>query len=183
MVFVPANFFLTSSVEKKKYDSHQNEPEDLVYQQYLKQIMNPVLDRISDGANGLDFGCGPGPALSQMFEKDGYQTDIYDAYFAPNEEVFGRSYDFITACEVVEHLYKPQMELDRLFSMLKSGGFLAIKTQLSPVDGTFSNWFYKRDMTHVCFFSVKGLKYLAERWGAEFEMIQKDVFVFKKATA
>ncbi|RRG21509.1 class I SAM-dependent methyltransferase [Ancylomarina euxinus] len=136
----------------RKYEHHQNEPEDLVYQEYLKQIMDPVLERISVGAKGLDFGCGPGPALSQMFEIEGCQMDIYDAYFAPNEEVFARSYDFITACEVVEHFHKPRMEFDRLFSMLKPGGVLAIKTQLSPCDGTFPQWFYKRDMTHVCFF-------------------------------
>jgi len=181
MVFVPSGFFLTSSVEKRKYEHHQNEPEDSVYREYLKQIMDPVLERISEGAKGLDFGCGPGPALSQMFEADGYQTDIYDAYFAPNEEVFGRSYDFITACEVVEHFYKPQMELDRLFSMLKPSGVLAIKTQLFPSDGTFPQWFYKRDITHVCFFSVKSLKSLAERWGAELEIVSRDVFIFRKA--
>ena len=183
MVFVPAGFFLTSSVEKRKYEHHQNAPEDLVYQEYLKQIMDPVLERISEGAKGLDFGCGPGPALSQMFEAGGYKTDIYDAYFAPNDDVFGRSYDFITACEVVEHFYKPQMELDRLFSMLRPGGVLAIKTQLTPYDGTFPRWFYKRDITHVCFFSIKSLKYLAERWGAELEIVKADVFVFRKVVS
>lgn len=183
MVFVPSGFFLTSNVEKRKYENHQNQFGNQVYRDYLKQIMNPVLERISYGAEGLDFGCGPGPALSQMFEKDGFQTDVYDAYFAPHDEVFDKSYDFITVCEVVEHFYEPQMELDRLFSMLKPNGVLAIKTQLSPVDGTFKDWFYKRDITHVCFFSVKGLEYLAKRWGAELETIQKDVFIFTKVIA
>lgn len=180
MVFVPEAFFVTSSVEKRKYEHHQNLPEDLVYQNYLKQIMNPVLERITSGAMGLDFGCGPGPALSQMFEASGYQTDIYDAYFAPHDEVFDKSYDFITACEVVEHFYKPQMELDRLFAMLRVGGVLAIKTQLAPADGSFSQWFYKRDITHVCFFSEKSLRYLEDKWGAQLDLIQADVFLFKK---
>jgi SAM-dependent methyltransferase len=180
MVFVPAGFFLTSSVEKRKYEHHQNEPEDLVYQEYLKQIMDPVLERISEGAKGLDFGCGSDPALSQMFEADGYQTDVYDAYFAPNEEVFGRSYDFITACEVVEHFYKPQMELDRLFSMLRPGGILAIKTQMLPFEEEFSTWYYKRDITHVCFFSERSMRFLADKWTAELIVVKSDVVLFIK---
>ena len=180
LVFVPQVFFITYEAEKVKYDQHENLPDDLVYQDYLKQIMNPVLDRISEGASGLDFGSGPGPTLSLMFESRGFQTDIYDAYFAPNEEVFNKSYDFITVCEVVEHFYKPQMELDRLFGLLKLNGVLAIKTQMLPSKEEFPTWYYKRDMTHVCFFSVKSLKYLAERWGTELEVIKNDVFVFRK---
>lgn len=112
-------------------------PEDLVYQDYLKQIMNPVLDRISEGACGLDFGSGPGPTLSKMFESRGFQTDIYDAFYAPNEDVFDKTYDFITACEVVEHLHKPQMELDRLFGLLNPNGILAIKTQFCLLKTNF----------------------------------------------
>lgn len=180
MVFVPEAFFVTSSVEKRKYENHQNFPEDLVYQNYLKQIMDPVQERIVDGAVGLDFGCGPGPVLSQMFVASGYETDVYDAYFAPCVEVFGKSYDFITACEVVEHFYKPQMELDRLFNMLRANGILAIKTQLVPADGSFSQWYYKRDITHVSFFSEKSFRYLEDKWGAQLEFIKPNVFLFTK---
>ncbi len=52
MVFVPEVFWLTPDAEKQKYDNHINLPDDLVYQQYLKQIMDPVLERISVGASG-----------------------------------------------------------------------------------------------------------------------------------
>lgn len=183
LVFVPEEFHLAASVEKEMYEHHENNPEDLVYQNYLKQIMNPVVQRVVKGAKGLDFGCGPGPALSQMFELEGYQMDIYDAYFACDDRVFSKSYDFITVCEAVEHFCDPRMELDRLFSMLKPGGVLVIKMQLLPVDGAFCDWYYKRDRTHVCFFSVKSLSYLAEKWKAELEFVQSDVFLFKKSVS
>lgn len=180
LVFVPEEFFLSPELEKLKYDSHQNFTDDLVYRNYLKQIMNPVLDRVSPNACGLDFGSGPGPALSQMFESSGFKTDIYDAYYAPNTEIFHKSYDFITACEVVEHLFDPQMELDRLFGLLKPGGILAIKTQVLPSKENFSSWYYKRDKTHVCFFSKECFNSLAKRWGACVEFVQSDIVVFTK---
>jgi len=182
LLFVPEEFFLSPDLEKLKYDNHQNDVDDLVYQNYLGQIMNPVLDRISSHACGLDFGCGPGPALSQMFEARGIKTDIYDAFYAPNTEVFKKSYDFITVCEVVEHFFDPRMELDRLFGMLKPGGILAIKTQVLPPKDEFSLWYYKRDKTHVCFFSEETFNALAERWGTEIEFVQSDVVLFKKAS-
>jgi len=180
LVFVPQVFFIPFEAEKAKYDNHENLPDDLVYQEYLKQIMNPVLDRIAEGTCGLDFGSGPGPTLSMMFESRGFQTDIYDAYYAPNEEVFSKTYDFITACEVVEHFHKPQMELDRLFSLLKPNGVLAIKTQFPPSDDEFHDWYYKRDLTHVCFFSEQSFKFLANKWQAEMVYIEPNVVVFVK---
>ncbi len=182
LVFVPNVFFVTYKAEKIKYDQHENLPDDLVYQDYLKQIMNPVLDRISAGASGLDFGSGPGPTLSKMFESRGFQTDIYDAFYAPNEEVFRKSYDFITSCEVVEHLHKPQMELDRLFSLLRYNGVLAIKTQFLPSEDEFPDWYYKRDMTHVCFFSEQCFKFLADKWNSEMVCIKPNIVLFIKVS-
>jgi len=182
LVFVSEEFFLSPDLEKAKYDNHQNFTDDLVYQNYLKQIMDPVLDRIFPGACGLDFGCGPGPALSQMFESRGYEVDVYDVFYAPDQGVFQKSYDFITACEVVEHFHDPKMELDRLFGLLKSGGILAIKTQMLPLKEEFKSWYYKRDMTHVCFFSVGSFNSLAERWGADVEFVHSNVVLFTKTS-
>ncbi|MRT94199.1 class I SAM-dependent methyltransferase [Ancylomarina sp. 16SWW S1-10-2] len=180
LVFVPQVFFITFEAEKAEYDQHTNAPNDLVYQDYLKQIMNPVLDRIAAGACGLDFGSGPGPTLSKMFESRGFQTDIYDPFYAPNQEAFQNTYDFITVCEVVEHFHKPQMELDRLFGLLKPNGVLAIKTQFLPPKIKFPNWYYKREPSHVCFFSEKCFKYLAEKWNSKLTYINPNIVVFVK---
>ena len=79
-----------------------------------------------------------------------------------NEGVFSKTYDFVTACEVVEHLHNPQIELDRLFNLLKPDGVLAIKTQFLPLKDEFSDWYYKRDLTHVCFFSEQSFKFFEE---------------------
>ena len=140
--------------------------------------MNPILDRISVGACGLDFGSGPGPTLSKMFESRGFQTDIYDVYYAPNEGVFQKTYDFITICEVVEHFHKPQMELDRLFGLLKPNGLMAIKTQFLPPKDEFPTWYYKREPTHVCFFSEQTFKFLTNKWKSKMVCINPNIVVF-----
>ncbi len=180
-VFVPDVFLLPSGAEKKLYDNHENSPDDLVYQEYLKQIMNPVLDHILTGAKGLDFGSGPGPTLHLMFRERGFETDIYDAFYAPDESVFQKSYDFITVCEVVEHFFEPRMELDRLFSMLNTNGVLAIKTQMLPHKDDFSTWYYKRDRTHVGFFSESCCSFLAEKWKAKMIFVDSNIVLFIKA--
>jgi len=180
VVFVPETFFHSDLIEKEMYDKHQNSIDDVVYQKYLKRLMDPVVDRIPPGAKGLDFGCGPGPALSLLFEKRGFEMDIYDVFYAPNSEVFQNKYDFITASEVVEHFHDPKMELDRLFNLLNVGGVLAIKTQMLPSVDDFPQWYYKRDTTHVCLFSQKSFEFLAVRWGAKLEFVDTDIIIFTK---
>ncbi|MBA4731810.1 MAG: 2-polyprenyl-3-methyl-5-hydroxy-6-metoxy-1,4-benzoquinol methylase, partial [Alcanivorax sp.] len=57
--------------EKAQYDLHRNEPDDPGYRRFLDQLGAPLCERLSAGARGLDFGCGPGPALARMLEERG----------------------------------------------------------------------------------------------------------------
>jgi hypothetical protein len=54
---------------------------------FLSQVFDPVTTHLKKGAKGLDFGSGPGPTLSLMFEKQGYQVDLFDKFYADNPEV------------------------------------------------------------------------------------------------
>jgi hypothetical protein len=49
--------------------------------------------------------------------------------------------------------YSGAFELNRLFTLLKKGGVLAIMTQMITKETDFSTWYYKNDPTHICFFS------------------------------
>ena len=137
-------------------------------------------ERLPFGSVGLDFGSGPGPTLSVMFEEAGYEMTIFDKFYAPDIEVFNRLYDFITATEVVEHLHEPKMELERLWYLLSSGGWLGIMTKLAFDAEAFSSWHYKNDSTHICFFSKKSFRWLAGVWNAELIFADKDVILFQK---
>ncbi|SSC08970.1 Putative methyltransferase associated with DUF414 [bacterium endosymbiont of Bathymodiolus sp. 5 South] len=178
LVFVAHEYHLSDVEEKLRYDKHQNKPNDSAYQVFLSQVFNPVMVHLKKGAKGLDFGCGPGPTLSLMFEKQGYQVDLFDKFYADNPEVFSNQYDFITATEVVEHLSEPRFELNRLFGLLKKGGVLAIMTQMITKETDFSTWYYKNDPTHICFFSEKTMRYLAQQWGVKVKFFANNVALF-----
>ena len=180
LVFVLKKYYLDAQAEKARYDLHTNSSDDAGYRKYLTKVSDPVIKRIDKDAHGLDFGSGPGPTLSIIFEDAGFNMKIYDHFYARDEDVFKLKYNFITSTEVVEHLYKPKVVLDKLWSLLNENGLLCILTQVYPCQEAFSSWYYKNDPTHVCFFSLKTLSWLAQLWQAELEIIEKDLFIFKK---
>lgn len=183
LIFVPPAHFLSATDEKKQYDFHQNDPADLRYRRFLSRLFLPMQERLSPNSLGLDFGSGPGPTLSLMFEEVGHRVAIYDPFYAPESDVFNQTYDFITSSEVVEHLHNPKRELNRLWSLLKPGGTLGIMTKLAISQATFANWHYKNDPTHVSFFSRETFNWLAAQWQAELEFFHKDVILLYKGKA
>ena len=180
LVFVPAPYRISEAREKARYDLHKNHPDDPGYRKFLSRLFTPVCSRLAEGASGLDFGCGPGPALAAMFREQGYAMDTYDKYYACNPTVFEKRYDFITASEVIEHLHHPGRELERLWAMLKTDGILGIMTKLVHSRQAFEKWHYKNDETHVCFFSKATFQWLADTWQAPVEFADKDVVLFHK---
>ncbi len=178
LVFMSKAHYLSDSEEKLRYDTHQNNPDDKHYQAFLSQVFDPVMAYIGVSAKGLDFGSGPGPTLSLMFEKQGHQVDLCDGFYANNPVVFSNQYDFITATEVLEHLSNPRFELARLFTMLKKGGVLAVMTQMITQEVNFASWYYKNDPTHICFFSQQTMRYLAQQWGVNVKFFGGNVALF-----
>ena len=108
--------------------------------------------RLAAGSRGLDFGCGPAPALAELLQQQGFEVALYDSFFRPDSAALDGDYDFICATEVVEHLRDPDQVFRNLFNMLKPGGWLAIMTKLVIDQEAFSQWHYIRDLTHICFY-------------------------------
>ena len=180
LVFVMPYQFLSLEEEKSVYDLHDNSSEDPGYRRFLARLLDPVSHRLAPNSCGLDFGSGPGPTLSVMFEEAGHSMEIYDPFFAPETMVLQRQYDFIVASEVVEHLHYPRRELDRLWSCLKPNGLLGIMTKRVIDRDAFSRWHYKNDQTHVCFFSTETFQWLADHWCSTLTFPGKDVVLFTK---
>ena len=153
LVFVPPEFYLGLEAERREYELHENEVGDPGYRRFLSRLAEPLQTRLEPGARGLDFGCGPGPALAEMLREAGFSMALYDPFFHPESEVLEEKYDFITATEVVEHLHRPGQELRDLWQRLRPGGVLGIMTKLVIDREAFSRWHYKNDQTHVVFFS------------------------------
>ncbi len=180
LVFVPRHYWLSPEDERATYDLHENDPLNQGYRQFLSRLSAPLLERLGLKQKGLDFGCGPGPALSVMMEQQGRQMDLYDPFYYNDPSVFDKKYDFICATEVVEHLHNPNKEFAALFKMLRQNGWLGIMTKLVIDENAFKKWHYIRDMTHICFYGRSTFEYLAQRFNAEIDFVANDVILFNK---
>jgi SAM-dependent methyltransferase len=180
LVFVLKRYWLSLEDERAVYDLHENDAEDPGYRRFLSRLIAPLLEKLDPNQKGLDFGCGPGPALSDMLEERGHRVDLYDPIYCNDPSVFHKNYDFICATEVVEHMRDPHRDFSALFKMLKSGGWLGIMTKLMIDRRAFSQWHYIRDMTHICFYSRSTFEYLARRYNAELCFAADDVMLFNK---
>ncbi len=180
LIFVPPGEHLDATAEKARYDQHRNEPGDAGYRKFLSRLADVVLARVPGGAEGLDFGCGPGPVLAAMLTEAGHKMKVYDPFYAPDEGVWQQSYDFITSSEVFEHLYRPADELDRLFAALKPSGLLGVMTAFAPPMPEFASWYYSKDPTHVCFYGPRTFEFIARHWGATIEHLTHNVALLRK---
>ncbi|WP_417516992.1 class I SAM-dependent methyltransferase [Marinobacter sp.] len=172
--------WLAPGEERAVYDLHDNDPGDPGYRAFLGKLAVPLLDRIKPGALGLDFGCGPGPALADMLREAGMKVTLYDPFFYPSQAALGCQYDFITCTEVVEHLHRPAEVFSQLDGLLKPGGCLGIMTCFQTCDDRFDNWHYRRDPTHVVFYREKTLALIADCLGWKLSVPRKDVAIFHK---
>ncbi|MEM7646157.1 MAG: class I SAM-dependent methyltransferase [Pseudomonadota bacterium] len=159
--------FLENSVEKARYETHNNSIENQGYVRFLTPVVDAVCEVTERGARGLDFGSGPGPIIDQLLHPKGYVVENYDPYFDPHHEKLDQVYDFVTCTEAFEHFYEPATEMDRILRCLKPGGFLFLMTQFREDKTHFLKWGYRMDNTHVGFLNHESLHYLCQNWGLE----------------
>jgi len=171
---------LTADEERAVYQLHNNDPDDAGYRRFLSKLAAPMIARLPEGAAGLDFGCGPGPALAKIFEEAGFSVALYDLYFYPESSMLEQRYDFITCTEVVEHLFEPAKVFAQFDRLLKPGGLLGVMTCFQTDDDRFDNWHYRRDPTHVVFYREATFEWLADRYGWQLEVPAKDVVLLRK---
>ncbi|HHS91769.1 MAG TPA: class I SAM-dependent methyltransferase [Campylobacterales bacterium] len=138
------------------------------YQEYIQTI--------------LDFGSGPTPVFATLLERRGFEVDIYDLYYAPQKVYEKRCYDLITSTEVFEHLSKPLETLAMLVSHLNPKGYVVLMTKFPPdEDEVFLNWWYRRDPTHIGFFTPKSFEVMADKVGLKvLDVFDDNVVIFQK---
>lgn len=114
-----------------------------------------------------------------MLEEAGHHMTLYDPFYQPDQAVLAARYNFVTATEVVEHLFHPGPELELLWNKLEAGGYLALMTKLVLGVEAFAGWHYKNDPTHVCFFSVATWQWWALQHNASLEILGSDVILLQ----
>jgi len=117
--FLDSQKYLTPEKEKQRYLEHNNDINDLRYQEFVSPLVNEVKSHFGVNSKGLDFGAGTGPVLAKLLSENGFEMSIYDPYFHPDKSYLDNTFDFIVSSEVVEHFYNPKAE----FEKLKAGMF------------------------------------------------------------
>ena len=166
--------------ELARYRLHNNDPADPGYRRFLNQLAQPLLERLAPGMEGLDYGCGPGPALAAMLTEAGHRVRVYDPFFSPDAAALERTYDFITCTEAVEHFHQPAREFAVLNGLLRPGGWLGIMTCFQTDDARFAGWQYLRDPTHVVFYREDTFRFLAERFDWHCEIPAANLVLMQK---
>lgn len=164
-IFLASQFYPTAEREKQRYEEHNNDVNDLGYQQFVSPITDAVLQDFSPMHSGLDFGSGTGPVTSKILQDHGYTIAQYDPFFANYPEVLQGQYDYITCCEVIEHFHAPAQEFALLYELLKPGGSLYCMTFIYNNSIQFKNWVYKNDDTHVFFYQEPTLYWIQNNFG------------------
>lgn len=167
-------------VERTHYALHHNDPNDPGYRGFLSRLATPLLERLATGQRGLDYGCGPGPALAAMLREAGHEVALYDPLFCADPTVLTGVYDFITCTEAAEHFHRPAQEFAQLDRLLAPGGWLGVMTSFTPNDSEFARWGYRRDPTHVVFYKAATFEALADCYGWRCEIPRDNVVLLQK---
>ncbi|HLS31239.1 MAG TPA: class I SAM-dependent methyltransferase [Flavobacteriaceae bacterium] len=181
-VFLAAEFHPEQQAELQRYQLHQNDVNDVDYQNFVKPLVQAIQTDFSVNNEGLDFGCGSGPVATKLLRDEEYQVKVYDPYFFNIPENLDFKYDFIICCEVIEHFYQPRIEFELLFDLLNPDGKLYAKTSLidTKIKMDFNNWGYKNDPTHVFFYTPETLTWIKKQFGFANLKLHKDFFVLEK---
>ncbi len=167
--------------ESARYDLHLNHSEDPAYQRFVSPAVELIKARISPPTLGLDFGCGADSAVIRLLRDANYEINAYDPLYFPNENVLQKKYGFIVATEVLEHLHRPVEVLQRLKDMLEPDGALVLMTHIYSEKINFSTWYYRRDPTHVAFYSAKTFKWIEKRFAFQSLEIHGDRTIWLQA--
>jgi len=164
LVFVPAEFHLSPAEEKERYDLHENDPADERYIRFLSKLTQPLSAHLEGRQRGLDYGCGPGPALAGILEARGHEVLNYDPYYFADRTLLKGPYDFISASEVIEHFRAPREEFLKIQGLLRpKGGTLGVMTEMytGNQDKPFDQWWYITEPTHLCFYEPATFGWIA----------------------
>lgn len=179
-IFRPKFTFLTPELEKKHYENHNNDMNDVRYQNFVSPIVNAILNDFTKQDKGLDFGSGTGPVVAKMLRSEGYQVENYDLYFENVPNRLTEQYNYISCCEVMEHFKKPMKEFELLHSLLLPNGKLYCKTEIFTNQVPFENWYYKNDLTHVFIYQTETLKYIQQNIGFQKVSVYEKLIVFER---
>ena len=180
LLYVPEKYHLSSVEQKKRYLEHNNDVDDLDYQNFLFPLKQAMIPYIKPHSYGIDFGAGPGPALVNMFSDDGFHMALYDLFFHTDRSVLAHFYDFVVMSETAEHFESPGLEFQVINDLLKKGGVMGVMTSILYESIDLEKWYYRMDPTHVAFYSPETMDWIAKEHNWKLHLPSKNICIFQK---
>ena len=177
-VFLHHQHLPDRETEVTRYQEHNNDVNDLRYQEFVRPIVDEVLKDFLPSHSGLDFGAGTGPVISKLLTDRAYQVKQYDPFFHNYPYLRDKQYDYIACCEVIEHFHQPAKDFQTLKKMISKNGKLYCMTSLYDKTIDFKNWYYKNDPTHVFFYQIETLEYIRRKFGFSAMKVDKNLIIF-----
>ncbi len=181
-IYKNKEFHLSIDVEHQNYKMHNNSFESEGYVQIFVNLVNEYIKPMNIEGKILEFGSGPGPVLKELLIREGYDVFDFDPFFNINVDYLKYKYQLITSTEVVEHFVDPSKEFKHLSGLLQKDGYLLLMTRLRTMDTEeFLNWWYRRDLTHISFYTLETFKEIGKRNGLKIVNTNNvNIIVFKK---
>jgi len=175
-------FHVDRKEENRQYSLHNNSFESEGYVKIFVDLIHDYIKPLGITKKVLEYGSGPGPVLKELLVREGYSVFDFDPYFNDNLEYQDNMYELITSTEVVEHFNNPLADFKHLSSLLESKGYLVIMTRFRTMElPEFLNWWYRRDTTHVSFYTLKTLEVIAKKFNLNLVTTNNvNVIVFQK---
>ena len=168
LIFIETDKLPDYDREHEVYCGHENTHENEGYVNMFKEFIdNYIIDYKNEIEDVLEYGCGPGPVLADLLEELDFNVYKYDPFFYPEFDYKNKKYDLITSTEVFEHFFDPKNEINKLVQLIKPGKYLAVMTSFHQGIEHFKDWWYKRDPTHVSFYSLKTFQYIEKNYPLE----------------
>ncbi|MBS4030560.1 MAG: class I SAM-dependent methyltransferase [Clostridiales bacterium] len=163
-ILLDAEAYLSKELEQKEYEEHNNNVNDIRYQEFVAPITTVIQNKFNKEHAGLDFGAGTGPVITKILRDSGFNIELYDPFFWNNPALLNKKYDYIACCEVIEHFRNPFKEFGLLRSLLKPNGSLYCMTKIYTENIEFQKWHYKNDPTHVFFYHEKAIAWIGSHF-------------------
>ncbi len=181
-IYKNREFHLGLEIEFENYKMHNNSFDSVGYVEIFVKLINEYIKPLNIKGKILEFGSGPGPVLKELLLREGYDVNDFDPFFNRNKEYLKYKYQLITSTEVVEHFVDPLIEFKKISSLIEKDGYLLLMTRLRTMDiKEFLNWWYRRDLTHISFYTLKTFEEIGKRFGLEIINTNNvNVIIFKK---
>ncbi|MDX1808534.1 MAG: class I SAM-dependent methyltransferase [Sulfurospirillaceae bacterium] len=166
-IWLDNGFFVDKTKEKMQYENHNNSFESTGYVKMFEDFLNYFWQDLPNNyTDAFDFGSGPGPVLAEILKQRGLNVDCYDKFYQPFKIYENKKYDLITSTEVFEHIQNPLETLKLFKDHLKQDGLISIMTLFHKNDTEeFLNWWYRRDPTHISFYTPHSFEVMAHMCG------------------